>query len=74
MATQPERGMIMEHKKCTFVVACRDYFGLLHGQTLKDFSAELKALTPKDRQELCAMFPTVGYDILEPPTPTQQSA
>ena len=34
------------------VVILRKYFGFLPGQSLKDFSEELKALTPQERKEL----------------------
>ena len=35
-----------------FVVACKRYFGLKSGQKMSEFAAELKALTPKDREEM----------------------
>lgn len=53
-------------KTTSFVVACNTYFGRKPGQTIGDFQAELKALTPKDRADLIAMFPSVGYTITEP--------
>ncbi len=50
-------------KKMGFVSACKEFFGLKEGQTLTQFAAELKALTPKDKAELSAMFTAVGYEI-----------
>lgn len=49
-------------KQVTFIVACREFFGLLPGQTLAEFSKEIKALTVKDRTDLIEMFRTVGLD------------
>lgn len=49
-------------KTVTFIVAAREFFGLLPGQTLADFSKEIKALTVNDRTELVEMFKTVGFD------------
>lgn len=34
------------------IVVFRDYFGLQPGQTLQQFVAEVKALSPEDRAEL----------------------
>ena len=36
----------------SFVVACRNFFGQKPGQSLTEFQAELKALTPQDRREI----------------------
>jgi len=36
----------------TFMAACKNFFGFKPGQTLSEFSAEIKALTPADRAEL----------------------
>jgi len=46
----------------TFVVACKSFFGLLPGETLQQFVAELRALTPGDKQELISMFKEIGID------------
>jgi len=51
-----------EMKSTTFIGACRQFFGLKPGQTLKDFADEIKTLTPQDKLDLIAMFRTVGYD------------
>lgn len=48
-----------------FVVACKKYFGMKPGQTLKEFGDELKQLTIEDRQELARLFPSVGYTITD---------
>lgn len=53
----------MEH--CGFVVACKKFFGFKDGQTLKEFSEELKQLTIEDRKELARLFPSVGYTITD---------
>lgn len=49
-------------KHCTFVMACREFFGLKDGQTLQQFAAELKELSQTDRKEFVEMFRSVGYD------------
>jgi len=51
--------------KCSFVKACAEFFGRKPGQTLADFAAELKALSPKDRADMIGWFQTVGYDVQE---------
>lgn len=54
----------METKKLTFMQACRDYFGLLPGQTSLDFGKEVKALNDKDREEIAKGLEKQGYEIL----------
>lgn len=49
-------------KHCTFMMACREFFGAKQGQSLQEFAAEIRALTPKDRNDLIEMFRSVGYD------------
>lgn len=46
----------------TFVVACKQFFGLLPNQTLQEFAAELRKLTPDDKQELIKLFAEIGID------------
>lgn len=47
----------------TFVAACAKHFRR-EGQPLSEFSAELKKLTPKDREELSKQFEIeFGYVI-----------
>jgi hypothetical protein len=52
----------MELKHCTFIMACREFFGMLPGQTLQDFAKEVKELSPAERTQFIEMFRTVGYD------------
>lgn len=49
----------------SFVSRCKEYFGLLPGQTLMEFSAELKKLTPKDRAELVESFNKMGLPTVD---------
>ena len=58
----------MEPKKLTFMQACRDYFGLLPGQTSLDFGKEVKALNDADRAEIQAGLEKQGYEIIGPLT------
>lgn len=51
-------------EKVSFAVACLKFFGRQEGQTAADFGKEIKALTPEDRAELTALFPSVGYEIV----------
>lgn len=53
----------MEQK--TFLRACKDHFGYRPGEDLKAFGAELKQLTPKDREDLKAEFAKIGIEIIE---------
>ena len=46
----------------SFIAACRKFFGTKPGQTLQDFAAEIKSLTPQDKIDLIAMFKTVDID------------
>jgi hypothetical protein len=54
--------MTEENKSVTFVVACKQFFGLLPNQTLQEFAAELRKLTPEDKQELIKLFAEIGID------------
>jgi len=49
-------------KLCSFIQACREFFGILPGEPLQQFAAEVKALTPEDKQELIMLFRSVGFD------------
>jgi len=49
-------------KHVTFVMACREFFGLLPNETLQEFVAEVRALTQKDKTDMIEMFKTVGLD------------
>lgn len=50
-------------KKMSFMVACRDFFGMLPSQGLQDFAKELKALTPADRADITKGLEQNGYEI-----------
>lgn len=52
-------------KQMTFVAAVRNFFGMLPGQTLKEFGEEIKALDSKDRAELSIEFAKVGIEITD---------
>ena len=47
----------------SFVVCLKKFFGLKPHQTLKEFVAEVKQLTPKDREELTEMLEKEGYEV-----------
>ena len=50
-------------KKMSFLMACKDFFGLKDGQTLTEFGQEVKKLTDADRNDLISEFAKVGYEI-----------
>jgi hypothetical protein len=54
----------MELKEKSFVAAMMDFFGRKPGQTMGDFSAELRALTPQDREYFTAGLEQNGYKIV----------
>lgn len=47
----------------TITTACKSYFGYKPGQTLGEFMAEVKALTPDDREYFKREFVKVGIEI-----------
>jgi hypothetical protein len=51
-------------KQCSFMVACKEYFGFREGQKLSDFMVEIRELTEADRVYFIALFPSVGYTII----------
>lgn len=54
----------METKKPeTFVAAMKHFFGVREGQTLSEFSAELKALSPEERNFFAEGLRTNGYPL-----------
>lgn len=55
----------MDTKRMTFMAACKDFFGLKHGQTALDFGKEIKALTDADKAEIKAGLEQSGYEILQ---------
>lgn len=48
----------------SFVVQCKEFFGMKPGQQLKEFNDELKALTPQDRIDLSTMLTDAGYPVI----------
>lgn len=50
-------------EKMSFTKAIASYFGKQPNQTAGDFLKEIKALTPKDREDLTRDFRTVGIEI-----------
>jgi hypothetical protein len=46
----------MKEEKMTLVTAIHNYFGKKEGQSLLDFSKEIKALTQQDKLELVEML------------------
>jgi hypothetical protein len=60
----------MENSK-SFIARMSDYFGRLPGQTTGDFGAELKKLTPKDKEDLVAWFNAAGLPTLPASQPIQ---
>lgn len=53
----------MEKKSMAFVVACKKYFGQQPGQSLTEFQAEVRKLTPADKAELA---PLLAKELGEP--------
>lgn len=54
-------------KRMSYVAAMKDFFGLQPGQTLTQFSAELKALSDADREYFKAGLAQNGYEIIQSP-------
>jgi hypothetical protein len=54
----------METKKLTFTAACNQYFGRKEGQTMGEFSAELKQLNEGDREYFKREFAKIGVEII----------
>lgn len=52
--------MVDETKTMGFMARCKVFFGFHEGQSLGDFAKEIKALSTKDKEELCAMFNAAG--------------
>jgi len=57
-----------EEAKKSFVVRCKQFFELLPGQSLSEFSAELKTLTAADKLEFARLFNEAGLPTLAPRT------
>ena len=54
---------IDKNKPMSFPVAMRDFFGYRAGDTLKDFQAELKALSSDDKSFFRAGLEQNGYTL-----------
>jgi len=50
----------------TFVLAMKDFFGVKPGETIRDFAAELKALTYEDKMEFAMGLRKMGLDCDDP--------
>lgn len=55
----------MEKKQRTFISLCKEHLSI-QGETLPQFAAELKKLTPQDREDLKSEFVKMGFEIMEP--------
>ena len=53
-------------KNCTFVMACYQYFGKKTGETMQEFTAELKALTDEDKIDMIGYFRVIDIDATKP--------
>lgn len=51
-------------RQLTFVKALMEFFGRKEGQTSGDLLAEIKALTPEDREWFAKEFLKVGIEII----------
>lgn len=51
-------------KQMSFVEAMKDYFGFLSGQNMSQFFAELKVLSPAEREWFKKELATVGYEVV----------
>ncbi len=49
-----------EVKSMTLTIRCKKFFGIKSGQTLKDFAAEIRELTDKDKEDLVRDFNEAG--------------
>ena len=55
--------MLEDVKPISFIAACRKHFGYRESEGLKEFSEEIKALTPKDREEMTEGFAQIGIAV-----------
>ena len=49
----------------SFMMGCRDFFGIQPGQTLMQFRDEIKALTLTDREEIAQGLRDNGYTLVQ---------
>ena len=52
-----------------FIKAMKDYFGLLRGQTILQFGAELKALSYEEKLDFAKGLRSIGVDCADPDQP-----
>lgn len=52
-----------KEKEVGFIVACKHFFGQKPGQTLREFSAEMKELSDQDREEIKELLIAEGFKI-----------
>jgi len=50
-------------KPTSFIAAMKHFFGFKPNQTLQEFSAEIKVLTPADKEYFAQGLRQNGYDI-----------
>lgn len=55
--------------RTSFVKAMKDFFGLLPGQTVSQFAAELKALSHEGKLDFAAGLRACGIDCADPEPP-----
>lgn len=53
----------------SFAASMKGYFGLKPGQSLKDFSDELKSLTFEDKMEMAKGLNDIGISTKDPTKP-----
>ena len=53
----------------SFIVACKDFFGLLPGQTAMQFAQEIKPLTYEERMQLWRDMQAGGIECQQPAPP-----
>jgi len=56
-------------QKIGFVKAMKDYFGLLPGQTVLQFGAELRALSHEEKLEFAKGLRSLGINCADPDQP-----
>jgi hypothetical protein len=55
--------------KTGFVKAMKDYFGLLPGQSVMQFGAELRALSDQEKHDFAQGLRSIGIDCTDPVPP-----
>jgi hypothetical protein len=56
-------GIMITDRQISLIVAMKDYFGLLPGETLSGFMDETKKLTDADKAEFKTALTKIGYQI-----------